>query len=147
MRNSQGDFSLGRLFRARVIAGLGRFKRDKTGSATIEAVLWLPLFFAAFGLMTDAAMVFNGHSRVMRVIHDANRNLSVGRLNTELEAETYILTALSGLAPNATASTQIIAGVATSVVQVPATDLEILGMFSALNSLTITVTSQQYIEF
>ena len=75
MRNSQGDFSLGRLFRARVIAGLGRFKRDKTGSATIEAVLWLPLFFAAFGLMTDAAMVFNGHSRVMRVIQDANRNL------------------------------------------------------------------------
>ncbi len=110
-------------------------------------MLWLPLFFAAFGLMTDAAMVFNGHSRVMRVIQDANRNLSVGRLNTELETETYILTALSGLAPNATASTQIIAGVATSVVQVPATDLEILGMFSALNSLQITVTSQQYIEF
>jgi hypothetical protein len=54
---------------------------------------------------------------------------------------------LNALAPNATASTTITAGVATSVVQVPATDLEILGMFSALNSLTLTITSQQYLEF
>jgi len=126
---------------------LRRFRSDTQGSATIEVVLWLPLFFAAFGLMTDAAMVFNGHSRVMRVIQDANRNLSVGRLDTEIEAETYITTALAGLSPNATASTTITAGVATTVVQLPARDLEILGMFSALNNLNLTVTSQQFIEF
>jgi hypothetical protein len=95
--------------------------------------------------MTDAAMVFNGHSRVTRILQDANRNLSVGRFVDE--DETYILTALNALAPNATASTTVTAGVATSVVQVPATDLEILGMFSALNSLTLTITSQQYLEF
>jgi Flp pilus assembly protein TadG len=117
------------------------------GSATVETVLWLPLFFAAFGLMTDAAMVFNGHSRVTRILQDANRNLSVGRFVDEDETETYILAALNALAPNATASTTVTAGVATSVVQVPATDLEILGMFSALNSLTLTITSQQYLEF
>jgi Flp pilus assembly protein TadG len=121
--------------------------RREDGSATVETVLWLPLFFAAFGLMTDAAMVFNGHSRVTRILQDANRNLSVGRFVDETETQSYILTALNALAPNATASTTITAGVATSVVQVPATDLEILGMFSALNSLTLTITSQQYLEF
>lgn len=123
------------------------FWRRADGSATIEAVLWLPLFFAAFGLMTDAAMVFNGHSRVTRVIQDANRNLSVGRLNDEAETETYIETALAGLSPNANATTTITAGVATTIVTVPARDLEILGMFSALNNLNLTITSQQYIEF
>ncbi len=124
-----------------------RFQKDTRGSATVEAVLWLPLFFAAFGLMTDAAMVFNGHSRVLRVVQDANRNLSVGRLADEAETESYIVTHLNDLSPNATAKTFIAAGVATTIVQVPARDLEILGMFSALNSLNITVTSQQYIEF
>ena len=123
------------------------FFRRQDGSATVESVLWLPLFFAAFGLMTDAAMVFNGHSRVMRIIQDANRNLSVGRLESEAETEGYVLAGLASLAPRATVDTTITAGVATTVVRVPATDLEILGMFSALNNLTLTITSQQYIEF
>lgn len=133
--------------KTKAVSAIARFWRRSDGSATVEAVLWLPLFFAAFGLMTDAAMVFNGHSRVMRVIQDANRNLSVGRLADETETETYILNALSSLAPDATATTTITAGVATTTVQVPAYDLEILGMFSSLNSLTLTITSQQYIEY
>ncbi len=124
-----------------------RFTAETRGSATIEAVLWLPLFFALFGLMTDAAMVFNGHSRVMRVVQDANRNLSVGRLADEAETEAYIVAALSGLSPNATASTTIVSGVATTTAFIPATDLEILGMFSAISSITLNVTAQHYIEF
>ena len=111
--------------------------RREDGSATVETVLWLPLFFAAFGLMTDAAMVFNGHSRVTRILQDANRNLSVGRFVDEDETETYILAALNALAPNATASTTVTAGVATSVVQVPATDLEILVSVRLLSALNI----------
>ena len=94
---------------ARRFTGLKRAARQ-----CIEAVLWLPLFFAHFGLMTDAAMVFNGHSRVMRVVQDANRNLSVGRLADEAETEAYIVAALSGLSQNATASTTIVSGVATT---------------------------------
>lgn len=127
------------------------FARKQDGTATVETVLWLPLFFLAFGLMTDAAMIFNGHSRVTRVVQDANRNLSVGRYGIDMNTATvatanYIETELAQLAPNANASTSVTAGVATTVVTVPATDLEILGMFSALNGLTLTITSQQFIE-
>ena len=97
--------------------------------------------------MVDVAMVFNGHSRVMRIVQDANRNLSVGRLATEDEVEAYIITALANLSPNATATTQIVSGVATTTAFVPATDLEIIGMFSAISSITLNVTAQHYIEF
>ena len=97
--------------------------------------------------MVDASMIFNGHSRVMRVVQDGNRNLSVGRLNTELEVENWISTQLASLSNNVSVSTNITAGVATSTAYVPAVDLEILGMFSALNTMTISVTSQHYIEF
>ena len=124
-----------------------RFAGETHGTATIEAVLMLPLFFALFALMVDVALVFNGHSLVMRVVQDANRNLSVGRLATEDETEAYIVAALASLSPNATASTQIVAGVATTTAFVPATDLEIIGMFSAISSITLNVTSQHYIEF
>ncbi len=124
-----------------------RFRSDSKGSATIEAVLWLPMFIAIFALMADAAMIFNGHSRVMRVVQDANRNLSIGRLDTEDETEEYIVASLSTLSPNAVANTQIVAGVVTTVVTVPATDLEILGMFSSLNSIDLQIRSQHLIEF
>lgn len=127
--------------------GLRRFIKNDNGTATVEAVLWLPLFFALFGLMTDAAMVFNGHSRVLRIVQDANRNLSVGRLETTDETQDWVMARLAQLSPNATVSTDITSGVATTTAFVPAADLEILGFFGALNTLTISVTSQQYIEF
>lgn len=123
------------------------FRSETRGSATIEAVLWLPVFIAIFALMTDAAMIFNGHSRVMRVVQDANRNLSIGRLESEVETEEYIIASLSDLSPNAVADTEIIAGVATTIVTVPATDLEILGMFSSLNAIDLRISSQHLIEF
>ncbi len=127
--------------------GLRRFYKKDDGTATVEAVLWLPIFFALFGLMTDAAMIFNGHSRVLRIVQDANRNLSVGRLETTVETEDWVVARLAQLSPNATVSTNIVAGVATTTAMVPATDLEALGMFGALNSITLAVTSQQFIEF
>lgn len=105
------------------------------------------MFFALFGLMTDVSMIFSGETRVVRVIQDANRNLSVGRLTSAADTEEYVLAALSQLSPNAQASTTITSGVATTTVTMPASDFEILGMFSALNNLTLSVTSQQYIEF
>ena len=126
---------------------VAKFARDSKGSATVETVLWLPLFFLAFGLMTDVAMIFNGHSQVMRVVQDANRNRSVGRLEADAQVVEYVVQSLSAIAPNASATSSITAGVVTTVVTVPATDLEVLGLFTALNELNLTITSQQYVEF
>lgn len=126
---------------------LRQFFKDTQGTASIESVLWLPVFFAFFSLMVDASMIFNGHSRIMRVVQDGNRNLSVGRLDTENGVEDWVSEQLTTLSDNVTVDTQIVAGVATTTAVVPAVDLEILGLFSAFNSLNISVTSQHYIEF
>ena len=82
-----------------------RFLRREDGSAMVEAVLWLPIFLVIFGLMVDSALVFHGQSKVLRVVQDANRNMSIGRLDTDDDVETYITTRLAvyGITPSVSA--------------------------------------------
>jgi len=126
---------------------LRRFFRKTDGSATVESVLWIPVFFVLFGLMVDVSMIFSGQSRVLRVIQDANRNLSVGRLDSESDTQDWVIAQLANLSTNVTVNTDIVSGVATTVVTIPARDLEMLGLFTSLNNLTVSVTSQHFIEF
>lgn len=123
-----------------------RFLRRECGTATVEAVLWFPIFIAVFGLMVDAAMIFHGQAKVLRVIQDGNRNLSIGRLTTTTQTEDYIEGVLANLRITATATTTITAGVATTTVSVAANQLQMLGYFSALDSLVIDVTAEHMIE-
>lgn len=133
---------------ASIINRIRNFRSRSDGSATIESVLWFPAFMVIFALMADGAMIFSGHSRVMRVVQDANRNLSIGRLRTEEDIQDYIVTALAQLSPGASvvADMDTDPGIVTTVVTVPASDLEMLGMFNAFSSLELTITSQHFIE-
>lgn len=130
---------ISRIFRA-------GFLRREDGTATVEAVLWFPIFIAVFGLMVDAAMIFHGQAKVLRVIQDGNRNFSIGRLTNEAETETYIENVLADLNITATAETTETAGVAYTVVTVQAAQLQILGYFSALTNLEIRVGAEHMIE-
>lgn len=123
-----------------------RFVNREDGTATVEAVLWFPIFIAVFGLMVDSAMIFHGQAKVLRVIQDGNRNFSIGRLTTEAETETYIEGVLADLNITATAQTTETAGVAYTVVTVQAAQLQILGYFSALTNLEIKVGAEHMIE-
>jgi len=126
-----------------------RFLRREDGTATVEAVLWFPIFIAVFGLMVDAAMIFHGQSKVLRVVQDANRNLSIGRLDTDAEVEAYINAqlALVGVTPTRTeASSDMTAGIVSTLVVVPATEFQLLGYFSALTNLEVPVTAQHMRE-
>lgn len=125
------------------------FLRRENGTATVEAVLWFPIFIAVFGLMVDSAMIFHGQSKVLRVIQDANRNLSIGRFKTDAEVETYIKDqlALVGVSPkSAKAVSNIAAGTVTTTVVVPAKEFQLLGYFSALTKLEIPVTARHMRE-
>lgn len=131
---------------SRAIEKIAAFRRRDDGTATVEAVLWIPIFMAVFGLMVDAALVFHGQSKVLRIIQDGNRNLSIGRLTTTTETETYIESVLAQLDINADANSSITAGVVTTTVSVQTAQLQILGFFTALTSLTIDVTADHMIE-
>lgn len=129
-----------------LIAPLRRFRRQDAGAATVETILWFPLFMVVFGLMLDVAMLFHGQAKVLMIVQEGNREYSIGRIVTEAAAETYIETQLSQLNIQAQATTVEIAGVARTVVSVPATEFQVLGYFNAFSQLSLTITAEHMIE-
>ena len=123
------------------------FIRREDGTATVEAVLWLPIFLAVFGLMVDASMIFNGQSKVLRVIQDGNRNMSIGRFTTDAEVETYITTELArfGITPSVIDATSD-GNVVLTVVTVQASEMQILGYFNSLLNLDIEVSAAHVLD-
>lgn len=124
-----------------------RFRKEESGSATVEAVLWLPLFVVVFVMIADVSFVFHRQSQMMRIVQDANRAFSVGRLSSEDETETFVTDALAGLSGSAVAVTTLDAGVISTRVQVPVTDLVAVGFFNFLSGYNIEVSSEHYLEY
>lgn len=124
-----------------------RFWKEEKGTATVEAVLWMPMFFGAFMLIVDVSMLFNGQTQVLRVVQDANRNFSVGRIATTADLSTYIESRLATMAPNATASSTVSAGSIITNVSIPSSDLIMTGWFDMLGKTTVSVRSEHLVEY
>jgi len=125
-----------------------RFLRRQDGTATVEAVLWFPIFLAIFGLMIDATMIFHGESDVLDVIQDANRNRSIGRFTTDDEVVAFINTMLAAesIKPKTvTAVTDPTTAIITTSVVVPMKQFQVFGWSSLLN-LEVTVTAGHLLE-
>ena len=126
------------------------FKRDESGSATVEAALWIPFFLALILLVVEVTFVFYGHSQMLRLAQDASRKLSVGWFSSTTETEEYILTSMKNLrnagSSAATTDVSITNGVITTTISAPASELDVVGTFSALSNLTIAVSAQHMQE-
>ena len=124
-----------------------QFEQDDAGSATIEAVLWFPLFMLAFLLTFDTTMMFVAETNAVRITQDGNRLASIGRLSGTAETEEYIESRLQSVSPNASATTTISSlGVIRSVVRIPASDVGTVGGFTAFNDLTLTISAEHLKE-
>jgi Flp pilus assembly protein TadG len=62
-----------------------RFVRDERGSATIEFVLWVPVFVILLVATTDASILYLHHTEMWNVSRDVARRVSVGDM-TEAQA-------------------------------------------------------------
>jgi len=82
-----------------------------------------------------------------RVVQDANRALSVGRLNSTDQVGDYITAALSSVSGNIQTSTSIDNGVISTEVTVPVDDLVAVGFFSFLSNYRIKVSSEHFVEY
>ena len=124
-----------------------RFKQDQNGSATVEAVLWIPIFALVLGLLVDTSMIFHGQSKVIRVVQDANRNISIGRLTTETEVETYITDQLAtfGVTPSDVTATSD-GNVVLTNVTVPVSQFQILQYFTSLMNLEVDVRGAHVLD-
>lgn len=59
---------------------LRQFRRDARGSATLEYVLWLPVFVTILGLAADVSLTFHTHSRMWDAARDVARRTAMGQL-------------------------------------------------------------------
>lgn len=132
--------------RLRRFSLLKRFANAEDGSISIEAVLWFIMMTGVIGLLIDATMVFQSYSLALRTLQDGNRNLSVGRFETEAETETYIQTELAGLSPNVTATATMNGRIVTTFVTLPVTDLGLVGFFNGLDSVKLNISGKHYLE-
>ena len=127
---------------------LTRFVRDDSGSHTIEAVIWMPMFVIVLALVLNVTIVFFQESQMLRVVQDGNRLLSVGRMLTEVEVEDYITNQLSYLSENLTVDTVVDGGTVTTLLTIPATDMMPMSLLKdKFTALDITVQAQQFVEY
>ena len=91
-------------------------------------------------------MIFHSQSQVLRIVQDANRSASLGRLQTAAATESYVESRLQKASSAANATSTINGGVITTTVTYPARDFQVLGFFQQFNTLEITVNSEHLIE-
>ena len=130
----------------RVSQSLLTFGRSEGGTATIEAVLWTPIFLILFGLVTDTSIVFGRQAEILRIVQDSNRSLAVGAFQTVQQAEEYITRKVEVFSDNTVVDVAINDGIISTSVTLPAADLTSTGLFGGFDSLTITVGASQMSE-
>ncbi len=122
------------------------FLIDEDGSASIEAVIWLPVFIMLLGLVVDTSLIFARQAQALRIIQDANRSFSIGRIMTVEATEAMISDRLSPYSPNVEVSTTLDMGLITSTATMPANDLSSLGLIPAFAGVNVSVTAQHMSE-
>lgn len=118
------------------------FASGEAGSATIETVLWLPMFIFILTLLAETAMVFADQSSVARVIEDTNRQLSTGAIATTDIAVTTIKSRIANISPNAVVSTTLANGIFQSSVSMPIADLIGPGLAPIFSGFNVTMESE-----
>lgn len=127
---------------SKLLKSVLRLARRDHGGATIETVLWLPVFALILGIVADTSLVFGSQAEALRIVQDANRSLSLGRIRTTAAAEAFVLQQVSELSPNAVVDVQIIDGVIVTRLDMPVTDLSAAGAFVTFSGLNVSVVSE-----
>lgn len=125
---------------------ISRFRDDERGSATIEALLWMPIFVYLLVLITDVSLVYYGKAQALRAIQDGNRALSVRFLPDEAATQDFVETRLRSHSPSVTATTSISDGIVTTSAKMPASELMAVGSIPTFGDTIILVTAQHFLE-
>lgn len=117
--------------------------RGEKGSATVEFVLWLPLFFVLIGGVTDATLLMNMQARMFDVARDASRSVSLGNMTTA-EAEIWALDRLSGSSAP-TVDVNVLDGFVTTDIVAPYSNAIVFGK-SFVGSNTVRAFMTMVVE-
>lgn len=123
-----------------------RFIREPDGSATLETVLWMPVYVFLLTLVFDTSMVFFNQSQILRVIQDANRGYATGQIRTLAETEQAIQGAVARMGAEAKVSSTQTGSILRSEVTVRAGDLGGVGMLRRIGNIEFTLGAQHMVE-
>ncbi len=124
-----------------------KLRDDESGSSTIEALIWIPIFVFFLVLILDTCFIFFGKAQALRFVQDGNRAFSVGALADTDATELFIKNAIAAYAPKATVETTIVDGIIVSTtMKVPATDLMVVGTISAFDNVIVSITATHFLE-
>ena len=124
-----------------------RWMRGQDGSVSVEAALWLPIFMGLILVITNTSLVFYGQSQAMRVVQDANRAFSTGRLATEADVQAFIVERLAPLTAEPIVETVVHQGVIYTTAQLPVEDLAHIGTLNMFSGYHVNVASQFFVEY
>ena len=125
---------------------LRTFMQSQSGAATLEAVLWTPIFLLLFGMLTDTSILFGRQAEILRIIQDSNRSLAVGAFEDVQQAIDYISQKVEVFSENTEVNVAVANGIISTSVTVPAADLTSTGLFAAIDTLTLTIGASQMSE-
>lgn len=124
------------------------FLKEEHGSATAEFVIWTPIFLIILTLLLNVSITYFKQSQVLRVVQDANRAYSIGRLTTEADTEQFVLDNLPSIADVVTVDSVLSNGQIQTQVVASLVDLM---PFTLLDShfagRTVTVAARQFVEY
>lgn len=131
---------------SRLKSKVSDFLRNSDGSATIEFLLWMPILTTVICLSADTALFFGYKAAVLRIVDDANRAASIGRLRTADATKTYIKNKLGSFASNATISVTMSNGLVVTTVTIPTKDVTATGLLTTLKVSNLYVIGQHLLE-
>ena len=120
---------------------IARCVRSEEGSISVEAVLWMPVYVFFIALIVDTSMMLHSRSVALRIIEDANRHAVIGYLVDGSEVSQRVSEQVQLISSNATVNVDWGTNDIETVVRMPASDLQALGLLSVMANLEITVSS------
>lgn len=127
---------------------MSKFWNCESGSFTVEAMIWIPMFFFLMIFALNVSMVFVQESLILRVVQTVSREHSLGLYRDDAEAELDLSNQLSHLGANVTVDVSKSFKMATASVQVPAVDLMPMQFLrNTFSGVEIDVTSNHLVEF
>ncbi len=126
--------------------GLVRFLSDESGTLSVESVLWLPIYILFFAMIADVSMVFHNQAKTMRIVQDANRLASRGILEDASAVKEMVEARVHTISANATVTSAFGVDTVATTVVMPASDMTMIGLLNAINTVDVTVSSMHLVE-
>jgi Flp pilus assembly protein TadG len=133
---------------SRLKTRIADFLRDSDGSATIEFLIWMPILVTIICFSADSAIYFGYKAMVMRIVEDANRAASLGRLKTAAATKTYVEGRLGDYGDDATVTVTFdtVNALIQTVVEIDTEDVTATNILLLMNVDKLYVSQERLSE-